>query len=77
MASADSGRMWMMATLMKSAPAKVVPMALKNLFFLKVAMRRGMVPTMMTMAMKRAMKAHLRIARMVLSYIVGREYDYK
>jgi hypothetical protein len=60
----------MMATLMKSAPAKVVPIALKNLLFLNVAILSGRLPTIMTMATKRRMNAHLRIARIVVSYIL-------
>lgn len=56
----------MMATFMKRAPAKVVPIAFKNLFFLKVAMRRGSKPTIMTIAMNKRMKAHLRIAKIVV-----------
>jgi len=54
---------------MKSAPAKVVPMAVKNLFFLNVAMRNGRVPTKITIATKRTMKTHLSNARMVLTYM--------
>ena len=59
----------MMATLMNSAPAKVVPMAFKNLFFLKVDIRRGSRPTIITIAMKRTMNTHFRMASTVLCSI--------
>lgn len=50
----------MMATLMNSAPAKVVPIALKSLLDLKSGIRKGIVPTMMTIATKSTIKIILR-----------------
>jgi hypothetical protein len=59
-----------MATEMKRAPAKVVPMALMNLLVLKDGLRRGVVPTIITMATNRTMKHILRMVKTVLVYIV-------
>lgn len=59
----------MSETLTKSAPAKVVPIALRNRFFLNFFTLKGMDPTMMTMPMKRSMNATLRMASTSLSYI--------
>ena len=69
-ASADSGRICMMATFTKRAPAKVVPMALRKRLLLKVASRRGSDPTIMTMRTNRTIKAILSMARIVVYSII-------
>jgi len=60
----------MMATLMKRAPANVVPIALKTLFCLKFFIRRGMVPTMATIDTNNSINNSLRIMSRVYSSIL-------
>lgn len=71
MALADSGSMCIMATLMKSAPAKVVPRDLRSLLVLKLGRRRGRMPTKITMKTKSTMKSTFRMAKIVFSSIVN------
>lgn len=52
----------MIATLTKRAPAKVVPMDLRNRLRLNVCILMGRVPMTMTMRTKRMMNAIFRMA---------------
>ena len=68
--SADYGSMCRMATLMKRAPANVVPIDFKKAFDLKEADLKGIVPTTITIATKITMQTILRMIRIVLDYMI-------
>ncbi len=68
-ASADSGKICIIATLINKEPANVVPIDRSIGFDLKAADRRGNVPTNVTMTKNNTIKATFKMMRMVYSFI--------